>query len=304
MMRKMTRNMISLAFAALIVFSVALLVQAGEGRKTFTVAFGGNFVSVANMKDSRLAAEIWSKKLAAKMGFGYTTEVLLFKDLNSLLKSVKKEETDMVEMLTPDYVRMSNRGLLDPVFIGMKNGSPLETYLLLVPRDKQITGLASLRGRKILVERGTRGNLAGIWLDTMLLKESLPPARKFFQNSISEDTPSRCLLPLYFHQADACVVTKAVYQTTIELNPKIGLSLTTIKESPPLLFGFIALRRNLDRHMVDSIMESGLALHTESEGKQILTLFGLDSLDRYKPSYLRQTEALVKEHDALLKGRK
>jgi ABC-type phosphate/phosphonate transport system substrate-binding protein len=269
--------------------------------KIIRIAFSNSTISDANLKDAKLAMEIWSKSLAAKMGFEYRTEVKFFKDLATLHGAVKSGEVDFVQFDSFDYVRWPHRNIVEPILVGDKNGTPLEKFYIIVHKESGIRSLAMLKNRKIIIERGNKAGIPLIWFDTALLREGLPLARRFCSSVHLEDNPSRSVLPVYFRQADACVVTDRAYNTMSELNPGFSSKLAILLESPAFIIGFFCARKGTDEYMRQSFIESGLSLEKEVEGRQILTLFRLDRVSLYKSGYISTTEKLSREYETLMR---
>jgi ABC-type phosphate/phosphonate transport system substrate-binding protein len=304
----MTKNFLSHFQAITLLFtllSAAVFAAApGKNDKTIILAYTTNMFSSVNTSDAKLAMEIWAKKLAARMGFDYKVDVRIYRDIPSLINAARTRETDFLQLPTPDYLAMKDREILEPLLAGVKHGSPYEAYILLVSKESAIKRIDQLRDKRIIIEKGTKGSLPYIWLDTTLMKQNLPAAEKFFKTIAMEETPSRSILPVYFHQADACLVARGAYETVLELNPAVGKNLVPIKESPGYVFGFLCGHRKADPKMKEAIMESAKSLDKEPEGKQILTLFRMDSVVVIKPEHLKSCEVLLHEYHELLKKNK
>jgi ABC-type phosphate/phosphonate transport system substrate-binding protein len=267
--------------------------------KTICIAFSNSTISDVNLKDAKLAMEIWSKSLAKKMGFEYKTEVRFYKDIETLHSAVRNGEVDFVQLDSYDYLKWKYRDLVEPIMCGEKSNTPLEKFYIIVHKDSGIRSLAGLKNKKIIIERGNKAGIPQIWFDYELLKARLPVARKYCASLILEDNPSRSVIPIYFRQADACVVTDRAYNTITELNPSFSNKITIITESPGFIIGFICVRKDCDENMRRAFIESGISLEKETEGRQMLTLFRLDRVAPYKPSYILNMERLTREYDAL-----
>ena len=54
--------------------------------------------------------------------------------------------------------------------------------------------------------------------------------------------PSQAILPVFFKQAEAALVTRATFDTAVELNPQLGAALRTLSRSPQLIPAVAAVR--------------------------------------------------------------
>jgi phosphonate transport system substrate-binding protein len=86
--------------------------------------------------------------------------------------------------------------------------------------------------------------LASAWLATVLDRENLGASDQFFRSMTTESKPSRVILPVFFGQADACLTSKAAFDTMCELNPQVGRELAVVASSPALVAVFYAFHKN------------------------------------------------------------
>jgi hypothetical protein len=84
-----------------------------------------------------------------------------------------------------------------------------------------------------------------------------------------------------------------------ELNPQVGKELERIATSPPLVSAVGCLRTDFNERYEGQITDTLELLHSDPQGKQILTLFRQGKLIRFKESYLAGVESLLKERNAL-----
>ncbi len=124
----------------LFLFLFLLPLEGLEGRenRVVRVAFSASIISEANLNDTRLAMEIWTRKLTNKMGFDYRIEVRFFKDFPSLVRAAEKKEVDFVQLTSLDYLGLKDRNVVEPVLSSMKNKNLREPLFLLVHRESSI----------------------------------------------------------------------------------------------------------------------------------------------------------------------
>jgi ABC-type phosphate/phosphonate transport system substrate-binding protein len=274
----------------------------GKENRVVRVAFSASIISEANLNDTKLAMEIWTRKLTGKMGFNYRIEVKFFNDFPSLLKAAEKKQVDFVQLSSLDYLGLKDRTLVEPILSQVKNMRPNEPLLILVHRESSIRSLENLDGGSIIVERGSKaGDIPRFWLETILLRQKLPLPHKFFKSLEMEDNPSRAATKVYFRQADACVVCQGTFEALKELNPQFGVNLRVLAESPPLIYGFFCAVRGIEPEVRRAFMETGMKLGDEAEGRQILTLFRVDGIVPFRPELLHQCLDLYREHKKLQK---
>jgi ABC-type phosphate/phosphonate transport system substrate-binding protein len=106
-------------------------------------------------------------------------------------------------------------------------------------------------------------------------------------------------MPVFFRQADACVVTRHIFNLTSEMNPQIGRELVPIARMSKLSQGIISIDRRLPEEIKDKIRQAFLTLPESPDGKQLLMLFQVSRMVPFRPEYLDATEALFAEHQLL-----
>jgi ABC-type phosphate/phosphonate transport system substrate-binding protein len=181
--------------------------------------------------------------------------------------------------------------------------------LLLVRKDSGIRSIHDLRGRSIVMPmRNPRClDMYFAWLETLLMEEGSKGINSYF-SSVKETRPAtKAIMPVFFRQADACIVTRQVFDLTAEMNPQISRELTVISRKEKLSQGIIAVDRRLSEESRQRVRQAFLTLHQTPEGEQLLMLFKVRKLVTFIPGYLKATEALYAEHSRqqkLIAGRR
>ncbi len=127
-----------------------------------------------------------------------------------------------------------------------------------------ITRVSQLRGARLLVQAMSAGpeSLPLRWVERQLRDQGLPPAARHFSGVEYEVQASRVLLPVFFGQAPACVVTERSLRTVVELNPQVGAQLERIAVSPPLIDFVMCLAPTVDPSLAPRYAELAWAFPT------------------------------------------
>jgi len=264
--------------------------------------FGYSFEDLANVDptDARIAIEIWQRKLNDLLGdYDLGPENYFYENTPSLLNALKTGKIDAAGITCVDYIRSREELPVVPILVPTREEDILETYILLVYCSSELTDLSGLESRNLIIEKGERGRIALLWLDTLLLKRGLPESRDFLRSVRKADKVSLAALPVFFRQADACIVTLDSWNTLCELNPQLKKQLRILEQSPGYLGAVTVMRKDFPLQSRERFVKNVLAMQTKPECKQILTLFRFDGLAKFKQSHLKTIEALVKEYDAL-----
>ena len=116
---------------------------------------------------------------------------------------------------------------------------------MVVPRDSKIEKIAELQGRHLNLYAHYRACLAQVWLDNLLVGERLPPTARFFNQITSTSKLAQVVLPVFFRQCDACLVTRSGFDIMCELNPQISKQLKIITNSPAVVAGVFCFRADV-----------------------------------------------------------
>lgn len=261
--------------------------------------FSKELFTDVNPKDAEVATEVWMKQLVKKFkGYYINTEII--NDMSSIIEKIKVGKIDVISMTSLEYINIKNRIDLIPALITvLRDGKP-EKYVLLVRIDKNVNNIYDLKGCKLIISKGDRGEIAKLWIDTLLLKNNLPERKKFFKIIKEVIKPSQSVLPVFFGQADACIVPKASFNTMTELNPQIGKQIKILSISPNFPHGVMCFQENCEEAVRKIIIKVGIRLHEEPIGKQILTLFRVDKIKKFNDSDLNGLKGLIKEYNSLM----
>jgi len=288
-----------IAAASLLLAAVRGQAQDAETRLVLEVGYTTALSYDIAVNDSRTATRGWAKTVIDRTGIDADADVVIFENLPPLVDAVNAHTLDLAILLPLEFLEVGGRAPLLPMLTTSSRGSILHEYVLLVPRDSGMVSLAGLSGRSLILERGGKGRVPGMWLDVLLLRAGLARSGALFSSTRQVTSTSRAVLPVFFGQADACVVSREGFETMVELNPQLGEKLRVLAISPGFLRGLVCLRQDVYEQYGDTIMESLLSLHTDPRGQQLLRLFHVSELVRVGDGFLDQVIALSEEHEAL-----
>lgn len=274
---------------------------AGEGEASgrkppLVVGFSSKLFFDVDINDARAATKVWTGMLVRKVGSFDSSETTIFPDLSSVEKSLKEKGVDIVVLFSHELIEIRNKVHLEPVYAADYGSNFYHDELLLVRADSGLSNLGDLKGKRLVIELGQKGTLPMLWLETLLLKEGVQSIQTYFSTIREAARATQAILPVFFGQADACVVGRFNFETMVELNPQVGKMLKVIARSPGFLTGVVCMRKDFYDKYKDNLDTALKAFYTEPQGKQIMTLFRIKKLVPYKPEYLETAEALLREH--------
>ena len=124
-----------------------------------------------------------------------------------------------------------------------------------------------------------------------------------FESPSTVENPSKAILQVFFHQADAALVTTEAFDVACELNPQLRKDLKVLCESPALITAFFIFRPSLglERNM-EVVEKAVMDLHTTPGGRQVLTVIQSSKMEKHPISILDNAIQFVKRYQRLTKG--
>ncbi len=298
------RHLVKVLFIAAIIISFRpasfLAYAASDGQKKIVTL--GNIANMlskgVNRKDADVAIQMLAEQLIKELK-DYQIKNIIYPDLQSAVKDINEGQLDILTLSTLAYFKIKDNTPITPEYITSPWDRPENEFLLLVHRDSNINSLKKKKNKRIVIKKDYSYQMVLMWLNTLLIERSLPDAATFFKTIKHTDKDSKTILPVFFKQADACIVHRQTFNTMKELNPQVGKRLMALFESPGFVMSITCHHNNMDKKIKDLIN-----IHTESAdktpmGKQILTIFKMKNLFKYKPEYLNNVEKLITRYKSL-----
>jgi ABC-type phosphate/phosphonate transport system substrate-binding protein len=225
----------------------------------------------------------------------------IFPNLDALKQAVLRGELDVVVLLARDYLALRDELALEPVLFSVRNDDELVRFALYAARNRHMTSLEQLRGGRVIFDGTEGGSLGRLWFESLLLRQNIDPAG--FASFESVARPSRAVLPVFFGQADACVIAVSIFDATAGLNPQIGNELEILHLSPPVAVGLLCFTDRVDPSRKEDLLRGLLSMHGDPDGRRILALFRRDRIVPFHQDAIQPIEDLELERNALLARR-
>ncbi|MBN1517954.1 PhnD/SsuA/transferrin family substrate-binding protein [Candidatus Sumerlaeota bacterium] len=249
-----------------------------------------------NLKDAQTAISLWMTSIEYdRRG----SEGKFYHTYQEIYQALLDRKVDTVTIHALEYVALPDRSIVEPYAVQVRGEAAEMSYVLLASVKNGVSSLANLKGKRMLIETGIAGMAGAVWLDVILKRENLPEAEQFLGRIELAQKSSETILPVFFGQMDACVVSRTSYNVMNELNPQIGKRLTILAESKPLLEGLTGFSRLADipddqrKTTIDATMNLG----DTPEGRQIMTLFRVNKIEAWNDNYLNNLKELAREYE-------
>lgn len=295
----------SILYICLIVACMVLCADEGKcGSDEYTpeslkAGFSTKLLSgVVSQADAMVALELWTREMTKTSKLTMLTKPILYEDLQSIVQALKNRQIDFIALTVMDYLKIRDKVPLEPALVGLRRGVTYGDELaLIVRREEGITDIGQLRGKRLVVHVDQMRDIAYIWLSTVLAGHHLPEPDRLFVSVREVKKASQAVLPVFFKQADVCLIGKNLFNTMVELNPQLGKELTVLVSSDKFLSGMFCFNKHLSADVKAQVMKTAQNMYATPSGKQILTLFQIDTIEAFKPEMIDTTIALLNKYN-------
>jgi len=252
------------------------------------VALSSDSFTGVNHNDVLAAIKTWAQVILKQRGVAVEVKTRISDSPEELAEALRSGQTDAASIPTDEFLRLKE--MPEFIFLPTRKNSFTERYVILVHRNNGITNVANLRGRKLLLYNNPRMSLASAWVAALM---GLPITESVDMTRI--DNASRTVLPVFFRQADACVITSNVFEIACELNPQLQKELRVLATSPEVVPAVFFFRPGYASHGKDELVAAMLTLHDTPAGQQVLMLFQGDGMVKQPISCLEITRQLLQD---------
>jgi ABC-type phosphate/phosphonate transport system substrate-binding protein len=258
----------------------------------FQVAFSTNVFKGVYLNDAIAGAKALTESLIKE--YSRTKYEVIppatFSTVEELKSLLNSQEVEVFVLHATELIQIRETDLIEPICTAVRDGSPYDIFFLLVNKNTNYEKLKDLKDKRILIGSPFEGDMPVIWLENLLKQKKLKSKEKYFSSIEYFDKALPAILPVFFNKADACIITKSLYETVTELNPQIKSELTAIEISEPISIGIVAIRKNISNpDLKEDIYKAFINLHKNANGKQYLNIFRIESVIDFKEEYLEST---------------
>lgn len=252
-----------------------------------------------NTTDARNSIKALTACIAQEINTPAETDPLIFENVDEAENVLNRHEIGAVSMTTSEFWLLRQKVKFDRFLVTTRNGIPTNAYVLLAREGGPIRTLADLRGKQLLIYDNPAMSLAMVFINVELAKQSLPPATETLRSISKFPKPAKVVLPVFFGQADACLITRNAYETMVELNPQVGRQLHIITSSPNYVTALFGFRADLPTALKEKCIQAFIGLRSSIFGKQTLAVFQSEEISELPASATETSIALLDEHARL-----
>lgn len=256
-----------------------------------------NTLHGVNIDDARVALEMNINRQSTKGRRNIEPKLEIVPDVATAANRIEQRDLHGIYISGIDYILLREMVATNPLYVASAlTVSPVESYIVLTKKEVDWKKLSAMAQRRLMVEHYAQWDIGRIWLETELNQMQLPKSETFFTAIQAADKPMRIVLPVFFGQADACLVTESAYQTMVELNPQLGQKLRILMRSPGVIKSLFCVADYLDPHFVADTKKRLHAMHLTDDGQQLMMIFRLKRFFPFRPEDLKATERILNRY--------
>ena len=276
--------------------------QESIANRPFHAAFSSMILKQFNESDAKAAIKVWVEAFVREGAFQADSTAKVYDSAGDLAAAIQRQDVDGVTMQVKEFFEIKDQVKFDRYIFNTHNSSFKDEYVLLVHRDSPFVRIEDLQGRPLNILQLPQMAMADSWLDVFLMEKGLKPMKEFFGRMNEATKLTQTVLPVFFRQADACLVTRQGFETMGELNPQVSKQLRVLASSPPLVATGFFMRTGYPKAEQDKLVNTIVRIHTGVAGQQVLTVFQTERLQEEPASFMDGTLALLERHRQLLPG--
>jgi phosphonate transport system substrate-binding protein len=289
----------SLLAGLCLVAAAAQLVAGSEATTRMAVAsprmaISDKVVIGVNLSDARAAMMVWTREIMKTIDINVAINQEIVKPSDQLLAAIRGGTVDLFCLTAQEYRQVAPYVDTSRIIADDYGGDEL---LLVVREGSGIVNLAGLRGRSVILQESPSTGLAEPWLTVSLWREGLESPAQWFSRMTRNTKLSQVVLPVFFGQADACVVTRRGLNTMFELNPQLSRKLKILLVSPRMVSAFFAWRKDFPANLKKPLFDRLIELKSSPATRQILTLFQSSGFTAYDADCLRPANSLLEAYE-------
>ncbi len=254
-----------------------------------------------NAADGVAATKVWLETLCGDRGIAEDNEVFLFGTQSEMTDAALEGRFDVAIMTTPEFLALSQTGVVRQWFTYRRGGALGQRLSLIVSKDRGVRSIHDLAGQQVILFASEHTDIARLWLGIQTLEAVGRDADQFFASvETASQKASLAVLPVYFGQKAACVVTDEAFALAVELNPQIGRQLESIARSQPLAPVVICASTRSDPGMLEQVYRAFETGHEDPRVRQAFVTYRLERLEPIEDGMLDSVGAIIRRHRELV----
>jgi ABC-type phosphate/phosphonate transport system substrate-binding protein len=255
-----------------------------------------------DINDARAAQETWMSAILEQVNqndLKVDVKTIPYANVSAAIEAIKKDEIGAVIVVPLEYLTLRDQASVTPVITSRSGEGEGDHYVVVTHKQKNIQNIEQLQSQSLMISVKGSNEVPKLWLETILLENKLPKSETFFSDIKRVSKTIQAILPVFFKQADVCLVPKADLDIAMELNPQLKANLQIVQQSPGYNRIIICMQNTLYKEYGARVGHTIEVANQTKQGQQLFTLFRVSKLSRFKEAHLDNIKKLVQTYQSL-----
>lgn len=293
---KISKKITFAFFFFIFFFIINNVFSQNEKSKVYTFGISQDLLEGVDVRDAKIAVELWTKMNAEKYIEVDKTEVTILNGIEDIINTYNKQSFDVLYITPLSYYLIKDKINLEPVLRTQLNNKDFYKLLLLGNKNKKHEGFADFKDKKILLQGGRYKLLTELWLDLLCKQNGIDNKSSFFKEITFSDKPIQTVLPVVLGQYDACIVNDGSFDVMTEMNPQISKSLNVHYQRPKLINDLVCINKNLNAKEREMILSITHNFDNLLKNEQVNALFKSKGATLIKKGDFDGIDGLIKDY--------
>lgn len=272
--------------------AAAASLPAGE-EKVIRMGYTEGLFQNMNKADALAAMTVWAQTVAAQYDVKIAREMDLYHSVKEVRAALLAEEWDCMSLLLPEYIELGASLLRPPYVTYVKDGCNFIEYVLLCPAT--VNGIAELAGKEVTIHTDADTCMAVDWLNFIFVEQGAGSLAEADVRLEYNRKPSGTVLGVFFGKSDACVVTRSVFESMVELNPQVGKKLKIMAVSEHMIRSIFGFRNEFVHSQEEQMLTAVVNLQSSKTGEQLLRVFKISQMAYLDERQVRESIAIYQK---------
>jgi phosphonate transport system substrate-binding protein len=231
-----------------------------------------------NENDANAAIRSWTNSMINELGLPAIPRVAIYENMAQIQTQLEKKQLDIICLTTPQWFAVRHLIAEDALLAVKSAGTIKEESVVLVHRTGSANSILDLKNKNLRVWENSRTALSFTWLRWLMMEKKLGSAEDYFKKITWVEKLNQAVLPVFFKQADACLVNRNGLDIMAELNPQIAKQVKIIEKSSPYIAVVFCFRRDYQSPIKQIVINDMQEMVDSTAGGQLLTIFQMEDM--------------------------
>jgi hypothetical protein len=270
------------------IFILSISLQANEKSLIFNFGLIDQSMDMYSKKDLKISMGIWLTEVTKDIG---DIHMQLYNKPKQAANDLAKGKIDYISAFPITFVKYFDTTKLQNGFTGRFGDFKKSRFVILTKKELADKSIQELHHVKVGIEKNDE--IMHIYTELYI----------DYSKIVKYKHRNRVLLELFFSKLDVAIVPLRTYELACDLNPQIAHRIRILKVTKYTsdILGFY--RKDIPKKKVDTIFEEGLRVFNTPKGKEMMSIYKIETLVHTELSELDNARELYNKYKKV-KGKK